>query len=137
MDVSLHAVGGRNSLRSVVLHSKSASALESRIVGIGRQRREGLIYLSESDNFLEGTVAVTASKSSDIKTLSKWVDYRDCPAALTAAKLDSLRRSHHNFRRFPSGAQAASINWFRVRSAASVARSQRFCFPIMRHEPSA
>jgi hypothetical protein len=80
-----------------------------------------LIYLSESDNFLEGTVAVTASKSLAMKTLSKWVDYRDCPAAPIAAKLDSLRRSHHNFRRFPSGAQAASINWFRVRSAASVA----------------
>ena len=67
---------GGKGVRSIVLHSKRRR-LGPRIGGIGSNIREGLIYLSETDNFFEWAGATAESRPHAAKTLSKWVDCRE------------------------------------------------------------
>lgn len=84
--------------------------LGSRVVGIGSRSLRGLLYLSESDNFFVGTLAVPSQTGFwplRRLRLSKWVVCRGCQSIHPLAKLDSLHRSHDNFRRFLGGALLA------------------------------
>ena len=108
--MSLHAVGEETGAQRRAAFQVGVR-LGSRVVGIGRQGCEDLIYLSESDNFFMGTLAVpmrTHFRPLLSSGLSKWVELRGCRAILQLAKLDSLHRSHDNFRRFLCGALLAS-----------------------------
>jgi hypothetical protein len=136
MDVSLHAVGGETRAQRRAAFQAS-QRLGSRIGDIGRNILEGLIYLSESDNFFEGPVAASAGIRSTAPSLSKWEDCRDCQPAEPAPKLDSLRANHHNFRRFPSGAHLLASSVFPRGWPLARSDGNDSVFTSMRHEPFA
>src|SRR5450432_1826460 len=84
--------------------------LGSGIGGIGSNARRGLIYLSESDNFLQ------IAQERCRKPVGDVVSRRTCQNGWTTAtswrlpsfpKLDSLHRSQDNFRGFLVGALLA------------------------------